>query len=121
MKYKRTLGSFALSGLLLLGMSGCNGSNSTETVVETISPYQRVAVISGTWADVNGIADKIAQYVTLTDEDGAPLPEPEEKFEPEESPSEPVLTPEPKSTIDPEYEPIEDDTEPVSESVSEEE
>jgi len=35
----------------------------------TISPYQRIAVIQGTWDDVPGIADKIAQYVTLTDED----------------------------------------------------
>lgn len=60
--------------------------------------------------------------VTLTDEDGAPLPEPEEKFEPEESPSEPVVTPEPKPEIESEYESeIEDDTEPVSEFDSEEE
>ena len=76
MNYSKTLGSVALSALLLLGMTGCDNNNNTSVdtndsvgVVETISPYQRVAVISGTWADVPGIADKIAQYVTLTDED----------------------------------------------------
>ncbi len=77
MKYSKTLGSVVLSALLLLGMTGCDSSNTTDDTndtndiveVTTISPYQRVAVISGTWADVPGIADKIAQYVTLTDED----------------------------------------------------
>ncbi len=86
MKYSKTLGSVALSALLLLGMGGCSDNDTTvvETPVAeapvapiepeapeipTISPYQRVAVISGTWDDVPGIADKIAQYVTLTDED----------------------------------------------------
>ena len=80
MKYSKTLGSVALSALLLIGVSGCNSSDNpvaaveapVETpAVETISPYQRVAVIAGTWDDVPGIADKIAQYVTLTDEDAA--------------------------------------------------
>jgi len=73
MKYSKTLGSVALSALLLLGMTGCDDNDTIEkeTPVEvtTISPYQRVAVIPGTWDDVPGIADKIAQYVTLTDED----------------------------------------------------
>jgi len=86
MKYSKTLGSVALSALLLLGTTGCSDNDTTvvetpvaETPVapvepevpeaSTISPYQRVAVISGTWDDVPGIADKIAQYVTLTDED----------------------------------------------------
>jgi uncharacterized protein (DUF302 family) len=69
MKYSKTLGSVALSALLLMGMTGCDSSNDPVAAEETISPYQRVAVISGTWDDVPGIADKIAQYVTLTDED----------------------------------------------------
>lgn len=77
MKYSKTLSSVALSALLLLGVSGCNSSDNPVAVAddpapaaeETISPYERVAVIQGNWADVNGIADKIAQYVTLTDED----------------------------------------------------
>jgi uncharacterized protein (DUF302 family) len=79
MKYSKTLGSVALSALLLLGMTGCDDNDTivaeapvVEAPIEevaTISPYQRVAVIAGTWDDVPGIADKIAQYVTLTDED----------------------------------------------------
>ncbi len=82
MKYTKTLGSVALSALLLMGMTGCSDDDNTyippvaetpapETPVAdpTISPYQRVAVIPGTWDDVPGIADKIAQFVTLTDED----------------------------------------------------
>ena len=69
MKYSKTLGSVALSALLLTGMTGCDSDNDTVTEATTISPYQRVAVIPGTWDDVPGIADKIAQYVTLTDED----------------------------------------------------
>ena len=70
MKYTKTLGSIALSGLLLLGMNGC-GSNGSDTVAEeTITPYTRVAVINDT-TDVAGIADKIAHYVTLTDETNA--------------------------------------------------
>ena len=79
MKYSKTLGSVALSALLLLGMTGCDDNDTIVAeapvveapveVVETISPYQRIAVISGTWDDVPEIADKIAQYVTLTDED----------------------------------------------------
>ena len=79
MKYSKTLGSVALSTLLLLGMTGCDDNDTIVAeapvveapveVVETISPYQRVAVIAGGWDKVNGIADKIAQYVTLTDED----------------------------------------------------
>jgi uncharacterized protein (DUF302 family) len=84
MKYSKTLGSVALSTLLLLGMTGCSDNDTIVAeapvveapvveapveVVETISPYQRVAVISGGWDKVNAIADKIAQYVTLTDED----------------------------------------------------
>ena len=76
--HTKLLGSAALSAMLIAGMTGCGDDTTTnntyitdtcEEVGETISPYQRVAVISGTWADVPGIADKIAQYVTLTDED----------------------------------------------------
>ena len=79
MKYSKTLGSVALSALLLMGMTGCDDNDTivaeapvVEAPVEevaTISPYQRIAVIPGTWDNVAGIADKIAQYVTLTDED----------------------------------------------------
>jgi uncharacterized protein (DUF302 family) len=58
-------------------MAGCGDDTTNNTYItdtceevgETISPYQRVAVIAGTWDDVPDIADKIAQYVTLTDED----------------------------------------------------
>lgn len=96
MKYTKTLGSIALSALLL-GMTGCGSDNNTviadtpvvddtpvviaDTPVvaeETITPYTRVAVINDT-TDVAGIADKIAHYVTLTDEtadDGHDFPAP---------------------------------------------
>ena len=71
MKYSKTLGSVALSALLLMGMTGCGSdddNNNDEIVVNTISPYQRVAVMDGTWADVPAIADQIARYVVETDE-----------------------------------------------------
>ena len=72
MKYSKTLGSVALSALLLMGMTGCSDSDTTveETPVEvtTISPYQRVAVIPGTWDDVNAIATKISQMAIYSDE-----------------------------------------------------
>ncbi len=35
---------------------------------KSISPYTRVAVTAGTWADVPAVAEKIAQYVVNTDE-----------------------------------------------------
>lgn len=74
MKYSKTLGSVALSALLLMGMSGCGSSNDTDVVeppveeVTTITPYTRVAVTAGTWADVPAVAEKIAQYVVYTNE-----------------------------------------------------
>ncbi len=70
MKYTKTLGSVALSALLLMGMAGCDSSNSTVAEVgETpITPYTRVAVTAGTWADVPAVAEKIAQYVVFTNE-----------------------------------------------------
>jgi uncharacterized protein (DUF302 family) len=71
---KKLLGSIALSALLLVGFTGC-GEDSTNAApamaVETISPYTRVAVLSqanATDADIQAVADKIAHYVTLTDE-----------------------------------------------------
>jgi|GEM_PF-1526106 len=81
MKYTKTLGSVALSALLLMGMTGCSDNDNTyippvaetpapETPVAdpTISPYQRVAVIPGTWDDVNAIATKISQMAIYSDE-----------------------------------------------------
>ena len=72
MKYTKILGSVALATLLAVGFTGC-GSDDTDSVEEavveeTISPYQRIAVLSGTWDDVPGLADKIATYVVNTDE-----------------------------------------------------
>jgi len=67
MKYSKTLGSVALSALLLIGMTGC-GSDDDVVVGDTISPYQRVAVMDGTWADVPALANTIATYVVNTDE-----------------------------------------------------
>ncbi len=70
MNYSKIIGSVALSTLLLMGLSGC-GSDSDPVVEEevtTISPYQRVAVIPGTWDDVNAIATKISQMAIYSDE-----------------------------------------------------
>lgn len=68
MKYSKTLGSVALSALLLMGMSGCGSSDASSTSGATVSPYQRVAVIPGTWDDVNAIATKISQMAIYSNE-----------------------------------------------------
>jgi len=74
--YTKLLGSVALSTLLAAGFAGCGSESSSDVVAAapaetTFSPYQRVAVVSGTWADVPAIAEKIAQYVVYTDEAAA--------------------------------------------------
>ncbi len=56
----------------MAGMTGC-GSDDTPAVTSetTISPYTRVAVLANSGADdaaIQAVADKIAHYVTLTDE-----------------------------------------------------
>jgi len=76
MKYSKTLGSVVLSTLLLLGTTGCDSSDdpvadATEVAEEIITPYTRVAILAdsgSTDADIQAVADKIAHYVTLTDE-----------------------------------------------------
>lgn len=72
MKYSKLLGSIALAALLSAGFVGCGGdddnTNTTVSTGTTISPYQRVAILDGTWDDVPAIAEKIAQYVVQTDE-----------------------------------------------------
>ncbi len=76
-KRTKLLGSAVLSILLASGFSGCGSSEdstpaTTPAATETtVSPYQRVAVISGTWADVPVIAEKIAKYTVYTDETAA--------------------------------------------------
>lgn len=54
--------------MLAVAFAGCGSSSSSAPATTTVSPYQRVAVIEGDWTDVPKIADKIAQYVVLTDE-----------------------------------------------------
>ncbi len=71
--HTKLLGSMALSALLITGFTGCGGEDTTTAAApaassDTVSPYERMAVISGTWADVPAIADKIAQYTTLVNE-----------------------------------------------------
>ena len=66
----KLLGSLALGALLLTGMTGC-GSDDDTVAADTISPYQRIAVLSGTWAEVPALADTIASYVVATDESAA--------------------------------------------------
>ena len=72
MKYSKTLGSVVLSALLLLGTTGCDSSSDPEAAAEeVIIPYTRVAVLANsgsTDANIQAVADKIAHYVTLTDE-----------------------------------------------------
>ena len=68
MKYSKTLGSVALSALLLMGMTGCSSDNDTVAEATTVSPYQRVAIIPGTWDDVNAIATKISQMAIYSNE-----------------------------------------------------
>jgi len=74
--HRKFFGSLALSALLASGFGGCGSSSSNttgvdETTATGVSPYERVAVLSGGWADVPAIADKLAQFTTLTDEDAA--------------------------------------------------
>lgn len=86
MKYSRTLGSVALSAFLLLGSSAyakgtdkaftnatANENANENSKRKSISPYTRVAVLAGTWADVPAVAEKIAQYVVYTNEADEPL------------------------------------------------
>ena len=72
MNYSKTLGAVALSTLLLMGLTGCSDNDTvaedTPVEVATVSPYQRVAVIPGTWDDVNAIASKISQMAIYSDE-----------------------------------------------------
>jgi uncharacterized protein (DUF302 family) len=81
--YKQLLGSAAFASLMAMGIGGCGSSSGTSTTVtdatavttdtaeKVVTPYQRIAVIPGTWDDVNAIADQIASYVVTTDESTA--------------------------------------------------
>ncbi|MGB5966664.1 MAG: DUF302 domain-containing protein [Sulfurimonadaceae bacterium] len=72
--HTKLLGSVALSTLLMFGFTGCGSDDDTVAAAPTIAadttvtPYTRVAVMSGTWAEVPAIAEKIAQYVVYTNE-----------------------------------------------------
>ncbi|MEA3373118.1 MAG: DUF302 domain-containing protein [Campylobacterota bacterium] len=73
--HTKLLGSLALSALMAVGFTGCGSdgdssvpANESSAAESTVSPYQRVAVIEGTWDDVLPIAEKIAQYVVYTNE-----------------------------------------------------
>ncbi len=69
MKHTKYLGSIALSAMLFAGFRGCDSSSSDDEVAgKTVNPYQRVAVISGGWDQVNAIALTISNYVVATDE-----------------------------------------------------
>ena len=62
----RVLQGVLLSAIATFAIIGCNDPVETEKV--TIQPYQRVAVIPGTKADIEKIALKISDYVVNTDE-----------------------------------------------------
>jgi len=57
-----------LSAVAMVAIMGCGDNDSTTQEAKTISPYQRVAVIPGTKADIQKIALKITDYVVHTDE-----------------------------------------------------
>jgi len=59
----------ALAMMALVGCGGDGGGSSAAS--ETITPYERIAVIPGTWDDVDAVADQIARYVVETDESSA--------------------------------------------------
>ena len=56
-----------LSAVAMVAIIGC-GSDSSTTEETTITPYQRIASIPGTKADIEKIAVKISDYVVNTDE-----------------------------------------------------
>ena len=56
-----------VSAVTLLTIMGC-GDKNNEVDETSITPYQRVAVIPGTTADIQAIALKISDYVVATDE-----------------------------------------------------
>ncbi len=62
-----------LSTVAVLAINGCGNATSdttasTQAEETTIQPYQRVAIIPGTKADIERIALKISDYVVNTDE-----------------------------------------------------
>ena len=50
---------------------GVVGDTTLSVEAVGISPYQRIAVLDGTWDDVPALAEKIARYVDSTDESAA--------------------------------------------------
>jgi len=70
----REILSFILGSALTVSMfTGCQSEdNNDNNAVETVTPFERVAVIDGgDWATANTIADTIAEYVDSTDESTA--------------------------------------------------
>lgn len=62
MKYSKTLGSVALSALLLLGTSGCGGSSSSSTPAAELSSDQ-AAIIALEEASAEAIAESLVGLV----------------------------------------------------------
>jgi len=67
MNYSKHLGTLAITSVIMASLVGCGSNNNTETEA-TISPYQRVAIMDGTWNEVPALAEKIARYIVETDE-----------------------------------------------------
>ncbi len=65
---QKLFGMMALSTAVIFGLSGCGSSSDRIEEESTITPYQRVAVIPGTQADIEAIALRISDYVVHTDE-----------------------------------------------------
>ena len=58
-----------LSAVAMFAIIGCGSDDSTTVKEEiTITPYQRIATVPGTKADIEKIALKISDYVVNTDE-----------------------------------------------------
>ena len=73
---KEVTKSSILAMVTLLAMSGCGSSSNNDNIVDDnitqdineIRPYQRIATLSGTVADIPKIALKISDFVVETDE-----------------------------------------------------
>ena len=60
-----------LSAVAIFAITGCGNGSATDKEEVTITPYQRIATVPGTKADIEKIAVKISDYVVNTDEAAA--------------------------------------------------
>lgn len=69
MTLKKLLSFITAASLTLTMFTGCQSDDDSEAAAETVTPFERVAQISGDWGtDVPAIANAIANYVDQTEE-----------------------------------------------------